>query len=149
MRPVGRRFEQDKKEEDLNMSFASRHNKATSNVFTYQQIEDAPFCKVRELYEHGYTEDKKRPIIVRGCFINRGGKYGDSAALVCEGFNVNLPNHMLKEVEEILRSEQDIADINAGTVGAYAYEYTNRNGGKSYSLRWCELGSINSSDLPY
>lgn len=129
------------------MSFALRHNKA---VFTYKQADDAPFCKVRELYEHGYTEEKKRPIVVRGCFINRGGKYGDSAALVCEGFNVNLPRHMLEEIQDILGCQEDVDEINAGKVGAYAYEYENRNGGKSYSIRWTDLSQdINTSDLPY
>lgn len=132
------------------MSFANRHTKASSNVFTYQQAEDATYCKVKELYDHGYTEEKGRHITVRGCFINRGGRFGDSPALICEGFNVNLPSHMLKEIDEIMHSEQDIADINAGKVGAYAYEYTNSRGGKSYSIRWKDLpGDINNADLPY
>ena len=132
------------------MSFANRHTKASSNVFTYQQAEDASYCKVKELYEHGYTEEKGRHITVRGCFINRGGRYGDSPALICEGFNVNLPSHMLKEIDEIMQNDQDIADINAGKVGAYAYEYTNSRGGKSYSIRWTDLpGDINNADLPY
>ena len=132
------------------MSFANRHTKASSNVFTYQQAEDATYCKVKELYDHGYTEEKGRYITVRGCFLNRGGRFGDSPALICEGFNVNLPSHMLKEIDEIMHNDQDIADINAGKVGAYAYEYTNSRGGKSYSIRWTDLpGDINNADLPY
>lgn len=132
------------------MSFANRHTKASSNVFTYQQAEDATYCKVKELYDHGYTEEKGRHITVRGCFINSGGRFGDSPALICEGFNVNLPSHMLKEIDEIMHNDQDIADINAGKVGAYAYEYTNSRGGKSYSIRWTDLpGDINNADLPY
>lgn len=132
------------------MSFANRHTKATSNIFTYQQAEDATFCKCKELYDHGYTEEKGRHVTVRGCFVNESGKFGPSAALICEGFNVNLPSHMVNEIKDIMASPEDVADINAGRVGAYAYEYTNSRGGKSYSIRWTDLpGDINNADLPY
>lgn len=132
------------------MSFANRHNHNTSSVFNYKQVEDATFAKCKELYEHGYTEEKQRHITVRGCFINKGGRYGDSPALICEGFNVNLPSHMIKDIQDILASDEDIAAINAGKVGAYVYQYENSRGGTSYSIRWIDLpGDINNTDLPY
>lgn len=133
------------------MSFASKHTKATSNVFTYQQIEDATYTKCEELFKHGYTEEQKRHIVVRGCFVNKTGRYGKSAALICEGFNVNLPSHMNDEIEAIMADPEDIAAINAGKVGAYAYEYINSRGGKSYSIHWIDLpgDAINNADLPY
>ena len=126
------------------MSFANRHNKNTSNLFTYQQQKDAQFIKCRDLYDQGYTMEAKKAATVRGVFISRAGKYGPSASLICEGFNVNLPAHMLEEVEEILRSPEDLEDINAGRVGVYAYEYVNKNGGASYSVTWTDL-----EELPY
>lgn len=138
-----------KKEEDIIMAFAEKHNKSTSNVFTYQQIKDAPYIKVKDVYNNGNTS-KDTALTVRGCYVNRGGRYGDSPALICEGFNVNLPNHMLQEVNDILQDPQDIADINAGRVWFYAYEYTNRNGGSSYSIRWVDLDDIVNTDaLPF
>ena len=139
MRPVGHpAIEEDiKKEEDKNMSFANRHN-TTASKFTFNQEKDVPYFKLKDLYKNGYKSAEKTAT-VRGAYINRGGKYGDSAALVCDGFNVNLPSHMLKEIEEILGNDEDIQDINAGAVGFYVYEYTNRNGGLSYGLRWADL----------
>ena len=126
------------------MTFASRHNKNVTNLFTYKQHPDAQFIKVRTLFEEGYTREAKKPAVVRGVFISRAGKYGPSASLICDGFNVNLPAHMLEEVEAILKSPEDIADINAGRVGVYAYEYVNSNGGASYSISWTDL-----EELPY
>lgn len=134
------------------MSFANRHNRTTSNVFTYQQAEDAPYCKVKDLFAHNYTEEKKKPVRVRGMFIKKGGRYGDSATLICEGFNVNLPGHMVDDIDDMLHNQDDIDDINAGKVGAYAYEYVNSRGSKSYSIHWVDINpglDISDDDLPY
>ena len=124
------------------MSFATRHNKATSNVFTYQQTADAPFYKCKDLFAQGYTEDKKKPAVVRGCYISRAGKFGPAATLICEGFNVNLPAHLTDEIDDMMKNADDIADINGGKVGVYAYEYVNSRGSKSYSVRWTDLEQL-------
>lgn len=139
-------YEKEKKK----MSFAKRHNAASSNRFTFQQIEDPKYVKCRDLFNEGFTSPKK-PFRVWGCYINKGGRYGDSAALICEGFNVNLPSHMLADIESIMNSQEDIDAINAGTVGAYVYEYVNRNGGSSYSISWVDLDPADASldQLPF
>lgn len=132
------------------MSFASKFNRGTKNLFTYQQAEDATYTKCKELYEHGYTEEKGRSVTCRGFFISTGGRFGDSPVMVCDGFNVNLPSHMLQDVRDIMADAESVADINAGKVGAYVYEYQNSRGGKSYSIRWTDLpGGISNADLPY
>lgn len=127
------------------MSFASKHNKSTENLFTFQQAEGVPWTKTAELYAHGYTSEDKA-IVCLGLFINRSGRYDPYPVMICQGFNVNLPAHMLKEVEEILNSPEDIAAINNAQVGAYVYEYTNSRGGKSYGLCWVDIPTEN---LPY
>lgn len=133
------------------MSFASKHNRSTKNLFTFQQAEDATYTKCKELYDHGYTEEKGRSITCRGFFISTGGRFGDSPVMMCDGFNVNLPGHMLQDVKDIMADPESVADINAGKVGAYVYEYTNSRGSKSYSLRWIDLpgDAISNQDLPY
>ena len=135
----------EKKEEDKIMSFASKHNKTSGNVFTYQQAEGAPWTKPAELFAHGYTSEEKA-IVCLGLYINRSGRYEPYPVMICQGFNVNLPSHMCKEVEEILSSPEDIAAINNAQVGAYVYEYVNSRGGKSYSIRWVD---IPTAALPY
>jgi hypothetical protein len=127
------------------MSFASKHNKSTVNLFHFQQEEGVPWTKLQELYQHGYTSEEKA-VVCLGLYINRSGRYEPYPVMICQGFNVNLPSHMVSDVEEILSSQEDIDAINNATVGAYVYEYTNKRGGKSYSLRWVD---IPTATLPY
>ena len=119
------------------MSFASRHNK-NSYRFTFQQIDKPEYFKLKDLYAKGFRDDKN-VFTVRGAYINHGGRYGDSASLICDGFNINLPSHMCDEIRELIGNADDVAAINNGEVGGYVYEYTNKNGGTSYSVRWVDL----------
>lgn len=147
-----RRFEEDeKKEEDEIMSFAAKHNKESKPLFTYKQAEDATFTRCKELYEHGYTEEKQRHVVCRGLFIVPARRFGDTPVMVCDGFNVNLPGHMLQDVRDIMADPEAVEDINAGKVGAYTYEYTNKLGTLSYGIRWVDLpgDAISNADLPY
>lgn len=122
------------------MAFSERHNKkeTNKNTFTYEQINDAPWIKLSQLFQDGHT-DAAHAVPVLGCYISHKSRYGDQPALICKGFNVNLPQHMCDDIEEILGSDQDINDINSGAVGFYVYSYTNKKGGTSYSIRWADL----------
>lgn len=124
------------------MSFANRHNRNTYR-FTFQQIENPQYFKLKELFAKGFR-DEKNTFTVRGAYISHAGRYGDSASLICDGFNVNLPSHMVDEIRELIGTAEDVADINAGKVAAYVYEYTNKNGGTSYGLRW-----VDAEPLPF
>ena len=131
------------------MSFANKHNKANANAFSYTQIEGAPYIKAADLFQRG-NSDEGTAVKVRGCFLNEKGRFGPSASLICEGFNINVPSHMTKEVESILQDPDDIQSINAGMVGVYAYEYVNSRGGKSYGLRWVDIPlAVDNKDLSY
>lgn len=119
------------------MTFAKKHNKGTGSVFTFRQEEGVSYYKLKEMFEKGFTDEKNAFQIV-GFFVNRGGRYGDSCSAICKGFNVNLPSHMLHTVEDIMRDQEDIDAVNAGSVWAYVYEYTNSRGGKSYALNFVD-----------
>lgn len=130
------------------MSFANRHNKpANGATFTFQQIENPEYFKLKDIYGQG-VQSAKDAVTVRGVFIVTGGRFGDQGTLVCDGYNVNLPAHMLKEVRDIMASQEDINAINAGAVGFYPYEYTNSRGGTSYSVRWVDLKPV-QEELPF
>ena len=130
------------------MTFANRHNHG--NKFTFRQEKDAPYIKAAELFKRGVNSEQTA-VRVRGLYINRGGRFGDSPAMICDGFNVNLPSHMLREVEDMIASDEDVADINAGKAGAFAYEYENRNGSTSYGIAWVDMPALDiaADDLPY
>lgn len=129
------------------MSFANKHNKANSNVFTYEQIADAPFIKLKDLYaEH---QDPDHALMVRGMFINDKSRYGRSAALICDGFNVNLPGHMVNEVEQIMNDPDDVAAINAGRVMFYVRPYESKTyKTTAYAVTWVDV-PVAADDLPF
>ena len=131
------------------MSFASKYNtQPTSTLFTYKQIPDAPFAKLKDLYADGYRENGKT-FIIRGAFINEKSRYGASAAFMCDGYNISLPQHMLDDVRDMLADQDAISAMNAGTAGGYVYSYKNRNGGDSYSVRFVDIKPAPAEDLPF
>ena len=142
-----------KKEEDKTMSFANKHNTGNAASFTYKQIENPAYVKVKDLYQAGHV-DKETAIKVRGCFISNKGRFGKSGVLVCDGFNVNLPKHMTEDIESILQDPDDIASINNECVGFFTYPYKDSQGGTSYGVTWVDLPgiapvAIDNKDLPY
>ena len=131
------------------MTFASKYNStSSSNMFTFKQIENAPYVKCKQLYDEGYREGVKTFVIL-GTFVNEASRYGRSAALICDGFYISLPEHMIKKVDEILQDPEAIADINARKVGGYIYKYQNRNGGDSYSVTFVDLTPLAEPELPF
>lgn len=130
------------------MSFANNYNHKKAQ-FTYQQIQDAPYAKLRDLWNDGYREGVKA-FTIRGAFVNEQGRYGASASFICEGgFNISLPQHMVDEVRRMLQDPDAIQAMNAGTAGGTVYQYKNRNGGDSYGVTYVDIKPAQSPDLPF
>ncbi len=80
-----------------------------------------PYCKLADLEtEHEYK--------IHGFFIVSSGKYGDTAVMVIDGYNVNLPAHRLDRVKAIMEDRDSTELINNGEVYATIYEYANGGG---------------------
>lgn len=114
------------------MSFASRHNKVNRwNVdtthFEYKKIADIVAADGENVT---YT--------VWGVRIS-SGKYGDSAVVILDSCFVNLPKHMVDDVDQILASGEDVEDIKAGKVGIEFYSYEGKDGKPHYSVNWVDL----------
>lgn len=131
------------------MTFASKYNSNSSSAkFTFKQIDNAPYVKCKQLYDEGFREGIKA-FTIRGMFVNEASRYGRSAALICDGYYISLPAHMLKVVDEILQDPEAVADINAKKVGGFVYKYQNRNGGDSYGVKFIDINPPAESDLPF
>lgn len=105
------------------------------NKFNPIDTEGYEYKKLEELYQE-YGKDVTYPI--RALYIN-DGKYGESATAVTDGFFINLPNHAVADVKEILASDDLVATINAGLVSISIYEYfSHKYNGTFYGLKWVE-----------
>lgn len=118
------------------MSFASRHNKGA--VFQCD-TEGFEYFSLEVLYQDN-GEDTVYPI--QGLYINHKSDYGDAPVAILEDKFVNLPQHLLDEALEIMKNDDDVADIKAGKVGftIYQYEKELKKGSKiCYGIRWVDV----------
>lgn len=116
------------------MSFASRHNKGS--LFSVD-TEGFEFSSLKELYE---ADGDGRIYTVDGLYINTKSEYGDHPVAIISEIQklVDFPNHMSKEVKDILQNDADIEDIQNGNAKFvielyYAKKYKNK---KCYGVRW-------------
>lgn len=117
------------------MSFAARHRKGS--IFDCN-TEGFEYKKLSELY----AEEPDFEHQLQGLYINRKSQYGDAPVAITTEFFVNLPEYMLEEVQDILRSADDVADIRAGKVGFKVETYEKEIGKKTktcYGIRWIDI----------
>lgn len=110
----------------------NKYNKKV-NVFKYEQVENPPYKRLKDLYELDETE-----ILIKGFFINNKGYYGDSAVAIAEGFNINLPSHLLETVKEMLTDDEVIEMVNSDVLWIEIYQYTSKKWGTNYSVNFIE-----------
>lgn len=116
------------------MSFATRHNKG--GIDWGVDTTGFEFMTREKLYKKGpnniYT--------VRGFYINTKGKFGDHPVAITDNCFIDFPDYMTEEIKEVLKSEEDIADIKAGKVGFTIQEFTDKTFGRTcYGISWEDL----------
>ena len=101
----------------------SNVNKGTSK-FDFQIPENTEFCKLSEL------QAVSTPIVVRGFYINKKGKFADHpVAIVTYGENVklvDLPSHMTDTITDLMADDDAVSEINAGHCGLKPTSYTSK-----------------------
>lgn len=123
------------------MSFASKYNKGGINWnvntdgFAYKSLEELYKASADAIY------------ILRGIYINRRSRYGDSPVAILDKYFVNLPQHLLQTAEEMLRDEETIQDIKAGRAGFEVETYTSKEGRLCYGVHWLDIRPIEKAAL--
>lgn len=118
------------------MSFAARHNKGS--VFQCD-TEGFEYFSLKDLYDKNGSETEYQ---IQGLYINKKSEYGDAPVAILNDCFANLPQHLLGECQEMLKSSEDIDDIKAGKVGFRIEEYEKelKKGKKiCYGIRWIDL----------
>ena len=93
------------------MSFASRHKKG--GIQWGIDTEGFEYYTLKDLFEI----DENAVWNLRGVFINKNKtekelkEYGPSVVGILPDRLINLPNHMLEEVKEMMASEEDIEEF--------------------------------------
>lgn len=115
------------------MSFASRNNKGSK--FTYQAPEGVTpeFKKLSE-----FPVGTRFRIVAM--YINSKGKYEDHPVFITDqNIHLDIPAGNRKDVEKILESDEDIADINEGKVGIVTESYKSPKYGDQIGFKYIDL----------
>ena len=116
------------------MGFAAKHNKGSSDWGI--DSNDFPFMKRNEVYK----KDPEKVHKLLGIYINSKGNYDPHPVAISEGYKVDLPDYMTEDVREILKDEEDIANIKSGKVGFKLEEYTDKKYKKlCYGVKWVDI----------
>ena len=115
------------------MSILEKYNNKV-NRFEFEQERDIEYKKLSDLYENG-----TKKIQVLAMFINNKSRYGDSAVICTNGYNVNLPKHLLETVKEMIEDDEVVELANNGGLGVEIYSYNSKKWGKNYSVNFIEL----------
>ena len=123
------------------MSFAKKHKKGAIDWGV--DTKDFEYFKLQDLFEMNGAD---ATYTLKGVFVNRNKPeqqlkdYGASPVGILEDRLVNLPNHMLQEIEDILKDEEDIESIMNGEAVFKIREYTSHNK-TCYGIDWQEVES--------
>lgn len=121
------------------MSVLKKYNSNNVKRFDFEQEKNVEYKKLSDLYNQNIREIK-----INSLFINTKGKFGDSPVATADGFNINLPSHLLETVKEMIEDEEIVALANKGELGIEIYQYDSKKWGKNYSTNFIEI-----NDLPF
>lgn len=91
-----------------------------------------PFVNIKEIAEENGID---KVLKVQGVFTFKGKKGKLRPVLIADGHKINLPDHMLKDIQKLLSKHEYIQAVNDGKCGFQitTYEDTEYGNGTCYS----------------
>lgn len=129
----------------MTKSISNFNKSTTANLFKHQPAPGAPYVKLADLYKQN-GPDKIYELC--GFYVNTRGQYGPQAVAFTHGVYINLPDHLLQDVQGIMNTPEVVQQINDGGAGFSIYEYESKRGRKGYSVIFCETSTGTAGDTP-
>lgn len=120
----------------------SKFNHTSPFLFRLEK-DQAKYYSLKQLFEANGAD---RIYTVLALYISNKGRYGDQPIATTPHFYVNLPAHLVEDVNAMIHDREAIDQINAGQAGFRIRKYMNRNGGDSFSVEWMD---IKAEQLPF
>ena len=103
------------------------------NRFEYDKEVQREYISLKDLIT---ANGKEKMYPVHALFINKKSLFGDAPVIYSNAYIVNLPQHTLKMVEDIINSEEMVTAINERKIGFRIYAYSDVNKIERYSVNW-------------
>ena len=103
------------------------------NRFEYDKEVQREYINLKDLFT---ANGKEKVYPVHALFINKKSLFGDAPVIYSNTHIVNLPQHTLKMVEEIIGNEELVTAINERKIGFRIYTYSDVNKIERYSVNW-------------
>lgn len=110
------------------------------NKFTFKPEKDFSYISLKELLQIN-KGDLEVVYPVRALYVNKSSKFGPQGLVALDECYVNLPKHMLEDVESIIDSEEAVEAVNAGQCGMKIRPYEDRNGRDQLSIDWVDINA--------
>ena len=94
-----------------------------SAKFTFN-ADSLPFVNLNDII----ASNGNTTFTVRGVFINKKAKFGPRPCVISDTAKINLPNHFVDDIIEILATPEMVEAINNGKCGFTPCQYTDKNG---------------------
>lgn len=124
-------------------SFASFNRTRLFNIDTT----DFEYLKLKDLYER---DGDGATYVIRGLYLGTKSDFAEETPIVAtDDCYVNIPQHQLIDIKEMLNDKQAINMINAGTAGFMIDKYVKKlkNGTKTcYKAVWVDLDADATTD---
>lgn len=87
-----------------------------------------------------YDTDPSKKYKLQGVFTTNKSKFGTEPVAIINGFLVNLPRHLLDDVQGILDNDDMIEAIKQGHAGFEIYSYHSTTYNKdAFSINWLDM----------
>lgn len=104
--------------------------------FIFKAGDKFQYYKLESLYK---SNGPDATYTVLALYINNKGRYGDQPLALTPHYYINLPEHLLNDVDSMIKDPEIVEQINKGMAGFKIRTYTNKNGKVSYSVEWIDL----------
>ena len=114
------------------MSYATKFNKGRK--FTFEMSDEVNYFSLDVLFD----KNPEQIYDVKAFYINTKSKFGNAPCVAIDKDTiVNLPNHLLETVEEMINDEECVNAINNDEVKFKIYSYKDKTFNKTcYSVEW-------------
>lgn len=107
-------------------------------LFDFEAPEHFEYRTLADLAGQGKTEHQ-----LKALFINTKSRFGDSPVAVTNESYVNLPNHLLDTVRNLMADDEIVYAINQGAIGFKIREYTSKQWGRNYTVEFIQINPLN------